>query len=143
MKLWCVNYATCFSYHTHSKLFLREEEAQKFYNSCPENSYHSIGRVTDIWSWCACNFEEVLDLIMSQHFVCEDNCGEAVYDISTLAQDITDEITEDGIGVYSVILKKTRSSFDDNVNDYSLSVAWVYDNYLHHKMFTFEGVCDE
>lgn len=142
MKLWCVNYATCFSYHTYSKLFLREEEAQKFYNSCPENCYHSIGRVTDIWNWCARNFEEVLDLIMSKHFVCEDNCGKAVYNVSTLVQDIVDEMTEDGISVRSVILEKTRESFDDNINNYSLSVAWVYDDYLHNKLHTLKGVCE-
>ena len=142
MKLWCVNYATYFSYHTHSEIFLREEDARKFYNSRPENCYRSISPVSDIWNWCARNFEEVLDFIVSQHFVCEDNCGEGVYNISTLEQDIVDEMTEDGIGVRSVILKKTRESFDDSVNDYSLSVAWMYDDYLHHKLYTFEGVCE-
>ena len=142
MKLWCVNYATPFSYHTQSGLFLREETARKFYESRPENCYRSISSVSDIWNWCARNFEEVLKLIMDQHLVGEDNCGEEVYNISTLVQDIVDEMTEDGIGVRSVILKKTRESFDDNLNDYSLSVAWVYDNCLHHKLYTFEGVCE-
>lgn len=142
MKLWCVNYATYFSYHTHSEIFLREEDARKFYNSRPENCYRSISPVSDIWNWCARNFEEVLDFIMSQHLVGEDNCGEEIYNISTLVQDIVDEMTEDGIGVRSVILKKTRESFDDNVNDYSLSVAWMYDDYLYHKLYTFEGVCE-
>ena len=143
MKLWCVNYATPFSYHTHSEIFLREEDARKFYNSRPENRYRSISPVSDIWNWCARNFEEVLNLIMDQHLVGEDNSGEEIYNVTTLVQDIANEMTEDGITERSVILKKTRSSFDDNVNDYSLSVAWVYDNYLHHKMFTFEGVCEE
>lgn len=142
MKLWCVNYATPFSYHTQSGLFLREETARKFYESRPENCYRSISSVTDIWNWCARNFEEVLKLIMEQHLAGEDNCGEEVYNISTLVQNIVDEMTEDGIGVRSVILKKTRESFDDNVNDYSLSVAWMYDDYLYHKLYTFEGVCE-
>lgn len=143
MKLWCVNYTTYFSYHTHSEIFLREEDARKFYNSRPENRYRSISPVTDIWNWCARNFEEVLNLIMDQHIVGEDNSGEEVYNVTTLVQDIANEMLEDGIKEPSIILKKTRSSYDDKLNDYSLSVAWVYDNYLYHKMFTFEGVCDE
>ena len=143
MKLWCVNYTTYFSYHTHSEIFLREEDARKFYNSRPENRYRSISPVTDIWNWCARNFEEVLNLIMDQHIIGEDNSGEEIYNITTLVQDIVNEMTEDGIKEPSIILKKTRDGFGDNPNDYSLSVAWVYDNYLYHKMFTFEGVCDE
>lgn len=143
MKLWCVNYSTPFSYHTQSGLFLREETARKFYESRPENCYRSISPVSDIWNWCARNFEEVLNLIMDQHLVGEDNSGEEVYNISTLVQDIADEMIEDGIKDPSIILKKTRDGFGDSPNDYSLSVAWVYDNYLYHKMFTFEGVCEE
>ena len=142
MKLWCVNYATHFSYNTYSKIFLCEEDARKFYESRPENCYHSISSVSDIWNWCARNFEEVLKLIINQHLIDEDNCDKEIYNISNLVEDIVNEMAKDGIGAHSVILKKTRGSFNDRVNDYLLSVVWMYEDCLHHKLYTFEGVCE-
>lgn len=142
MKLWCVNYATLFSYNTYSKIFLCEEDARKFYESRSENCHRSISSVSDIWNWCARNFEEVLKLIMDQHLIGKDNCSEWVYNVSTLTQDIIDEMAEDGIDVRSVILKKTHESSEDNISNYSLSVVWMYNDHLYHKLYTFKGVCE-
>lgn len=130
MKIWCVDHAGL-SWRINSDLFFTREEAEAFYesrNHC--GNYVKMHQVEDIWGWCARNFDQVVDEIVSFR-----DSGEGYTYIYGMAEEIREAAKHCGVEHYNV-----DAFWADNNEQFVLSVSWFHSGKLHHYTDCFYGV---
>lgn len=134
MKIWCVDHSGL-SWNIHSDLYFTKEEAQAAYNKYDmDGFYRKMYQVEDIWGWCARHFEHIIEREL-------EDCGlsTGIVDVNRFIQKIREAAVEVGVCEISVKAILTREGFDDDISDFTVSIAWYQDHKMFHKMYAFEG----
>ena len=135
MKIWCVDYAGL-SWNISSNLFFDKIEAENFYesrNHC--GNYVKMYQVEDIWGWCARNFDQVIHEVISSR----DSGDDFVY-VHGLVEELKEAAAHCGLEQFSVDACWSDEA-DNRVTDtFVLSVAWVSEGKLFHRIHRFEAL---
>ena len=136
MKIWCVDHSLTWS--IHSEVYFTKEEAEERYNhyNSIEGAYAKMYQVTDIWGWCARNFEKVLYEIITSR-----DSGEDYTYIWGMVNEIKEAAEHCGVENFSAdMIIAHDDEYDPEYTVYVLSVAWFQDGKMHHQMYKFYGL---
>jgi hypothetical protein len=135
MKIWCVDYAGL-SYNISSHLFFDKMEAEDFCesrNHC--GNYVKMYQVEDIWGWCARNFDKVVDEVLSSR-----DSGDDFVFVHGLVEELKEAAAHCGLEQFSADACWSDEA-DNRVTDtFVLSVAWVSEGKLFHRIYRFEAL---
>lgn len=136
MKIWSVTVPNTFNGMSNTSLFINEEEAKDKFDRFKDRGA-TMGRVDDIWNFCAHNFDDVLiDTIESFYDERgrfnpekETEDGESI-DIDRALMDVCYEVFGFGSPNFNV---DTRWG-DDYSNRCFIAVSWNYE--CENRLFT-------
>ena len=132
MKIWCVDHSLTWS--IHSEVYFTKEEAQErydHYNSI-EGAYAKMYQVTDIWGWCARNFQKVVNEVIASR----DN-GDNFTFVYGMVEELKEAAQHCGVEHYDI-----SAFWLDHDDQFVLTVAWFHDGKLHQYTDCFYGLAN-
>ena len=135
MKIWCVDHAL--TWNIHSDVYFTKEEAQERYDhySSFKDAYVKMYQVEDIWHWCARNFDQVIHEVIASR----DSGDDFIY-VHGLVEELKEAAAHCGLEQFNVEACWSDDA-DNRVTDtFVLSVAWISEGKLFHRIHRFEGL---
>lgn len=135
MKIWCVDYSGL-SHMIDSTLFFTKAEAQNRYDTLPNaDCYKKMYQVEDIWGWCGRNFDQVIHEVLASR-----DSGDDFIFVHGLIEELKDAAAHCGLEQFSADACWSDEA-DNRVTDtFVLSVAWVSEGKLFHRIHRFEAL---
>ncbi len=136
MKIWCVDHAGLV-FNIYSELFFTKEEAQNRYDSlyAGPGSYRKMYQVNDIWGWCGRHFDEVILEVLNSR-----DSGDDFIFVHGLVEELKEAAAHCGLEQFSADAC-WQTEFPDKVTDqFVLSVAWISEGKLFHRIHRFEAL---
>lgn len=135
MKIWCVDHASL-NGNIRSYLYFTKAEAQTAYNKDNlDGFYRKMYQVEDIWNWCARHFECVVNEVL-----CSRDNGDGATLICGMVEELYEAAKHCGVDNFSADMILIREDFDSPQCDYALSIAWMSEGKLIHRLYHIEGV---
>ena len=135
MKIWCVDYAGL-SYHVSSHLFFTKAEAENFYESRNHyGNYIKMYQVEDIWGWCGRNFDQVIREVL----VSRDSGDDFIF-VHGLVEELKEAAEHCGLQHFSADACWLNEAPDRVTDTFVLSVAWMSEGKLFHRIHRFEAL---
>ena len=135
MKIWCVDYAG-FSPSISSRLFFTKEEAEDFDKSWSfDSAYHKMYQVEDIWGWCGRHFDQVIHEVLSSR-----DSGDDFIFVHGLVEELKEAAAHCGLEQFSADACWQTELPDKVTNQFVLSVAWISEGKLFHRIHHFEAL---
>lgn len=135
MKIWCVDWSGL-GWNIHSELFFNKYKAEECYEKhASHGCYAKIRQVEDIWNWCARHFEYVVNEVL-----CSRDNGDGATLIYGMVEELREAAKHCGVDNFSADMILIREDFDSPQCDYALSIAWMSERKLIHRLYHIEGV---
>ena len=135
MKIWCVDHSGMSS-HIYSEVFFTKKEAQAAFNnhSLP-NSYRKMYQVEDIWGWCGRNFDQVIREVLTSR----DSGNDFIF-VHGLVEELKEAAKHCGLQHFSADACWLNEAPDKVTSTFVLSVAWMSEGKLFHRIHRFEAL---
>lgn len=135
MKIWCVDHSGVSS-HIYSSLFFTKQEAQAaFDNLNLPNTYCKMYQVEDIWGWCGRNFDQVIHEVL----VSRDSGDDFIF-VHGLIEELKEAAAHCGLEQFSADACWQTELPDKVTDQFVLSVAWISEGKLFHRIHRFEAL---
>lgn len=136
MKIWCVDYAGL-TFNVYSELFFTKEEAQDRYDSlyAGPGSYRKMYQVEDIWGWCGRHFDQVILEVLASR-----DSGDDFIFVHGLIEELKEAAEHCGLEQFSANACWQTELPDKVTDQFVLSVAWISEGKLFHRIHCFEAL---
>lgn len=133
MKIWCVDHAGLGGY-IYSDLYFTKAEAQAAYDKYNfDDSCRKMYQVEDIW-WCSRHFDKVIHEVLASR-----DSGDDFIFVHGLVEELKEAAAHCGLEQFSADACWPGEA-DIRVTDpFVLSVAWVSEGKLFHRIYHFEA----
>lgn len=132
MKIWCVDYSGL-GHSIYSKLFFTKAEAELQMDALPNTGcYKKMYQVSDIWGWCARNFQMVVNEVIASR----DN-GDNFTSVYGMVEELKEAAQHCGVEHYDI-----SAFWLDHDDQFVLTVAWFHDGKLHQYTDCFYGLAN-
>ena len=133
MKIWCVDYAG-FSPSINSRLFFTKAGAEDFDKSWSfDGAYHKMYQVEDIWGWCGRHFDQIIHEVLTSR----DN-GDVIF-VHGLVEELKEAAEHCRLQHFSADACWLNEAPDRVTDTFVLSVAWMSEGKLFHRIHRFEA----
>lgn len=135
MKIWCVDHAGL-SWNIRSDLYFTKAEAQEQYDKYNiDGFYRKMYQVEDIWGWCARHFDQVILEVLNSR-----DSGDDFIFVHGLVEELKEAAVHCGLEHFSADAC-WQTELPDRVTDqFVLSVAWMSEGKLFHRLHRFEAL---
>ena len=136
MKIWCVDHAGL-SWNIRSDLYFTKHEAEEKYNqyAAIDGFYVKMYQVDDIWGWCARNFDKVIHEVL----VSRDSGDDFIF-VHGLIEELKEAAAHCGLEQFSADACWQTELPDKATDQFVLSVAWISEGKLFHRIHRFEAL---
>lgn len=135
MKIWCVDHSGMSS-HIYSELFFTKLEAQAaFENHNLPDTYCKMYQVEDIWGWCGRHFDQIIHEVL----VSRDSGDDFIF-VHGLVEELKEAAAHCGLEQFSADACWQTELPDKVTDQFVLSVAWVSEGKLFHRIHRFEAL---
>lgn len=136
MKIWCVDHAGL-TFNVYSELFFTKEEAQDRYDSlyAGPGSYRKMYQVEDIWGWCGRHFDQVIHEVLASR-----DSGDDFIFVHGLIEELKEAAAHCGLEQFSADGCWSDGADNRVIDTFVLSVAWVSEGKLFHRIHRFEAL---
>lgn len=135
MKIWCVDHAGL-SWNIRSDLYFTKEEAQEQFDKYDiDGFYRKMYQVEDIWGWCARHFDQVILEVLASR-----DSGDDFIFIHGLVEELKEAATHCGLEHFNADAVWMTELPDKVTDQFVLSIAWMSEGNLNHRMYQFEAL---
>ena len=135
MKIWCVDHAGL-SWNIRSDLYFTKEEAQAQYDKYDiDGFYRKMYQVEDIWGWCSRHFDKVIIEVLASR-----DSGDDFIFIHGLIEELKEAAAHCGLEQFSADACWQTELPDKVTDQFVLSVAWISEGKLFHRIHRFEAL---
>lgn len=135
MKIWCFDHASL-SYNIHSDLYFSKEEAQERYDAYNfDGAYRKLYQVEDIWGWCGRHFDQVILEVLASR-----DSGDDFIFVHGLIEELKEAAEHCGLEQFSANACWQTELPDKVTDQFVLSVAWISEGKLFHRIHRFEAL---
>lgn len=135
MKIWCVDHAL--TWNIHSEVYFTKEEAQERYDhySSFKDAYVKMYQVEDIWGWCGRHFDQVIHEVLNSR----DSGNDFIF-VHGLVEELKEAAAHCGLEQFSADACWQTELPDKVTDQFVLSVAWISEGKLFHRIHRFEAL---
>lgn len=134
MKIWCVDWSGL-GFNIHTNLYFTKAEAQANYDKYDiDGFYRKMYQVEDIWGWCGRHFDQVIREVLTSR-----DSGDDFIFVHGLIEELKEAAAHCGLEQFGADAC-WQTELDKVTDQFVLSVAWVSEGKLFHRIHRFEAL---